>query len=283
MGLNPVSEAGIPAFLAYVVGAALRYVLVAGGTYWIFEIAFRQSWFQHRIQRAFPNSEDVRHEVRWSVVNMIFMGVFTMFLVQLVHDGWSQMYFDIGARGWGYFAASVVGGILGYDTWIYWQHRLLHTPWFFRHSHAIHHRSVNPTALSIYAFHPLESFLGNVYYLLLVLFVPMHPMALNLVVLPFVAYGILGHWGYEFFPRGFTRHPIFGWISTSTHHNMHHSHVGCNYGNWFNYWDRLMGTLHPDYHDYFDAVKERSVAMRSNAAIEATAPASPSLSNRKAA
>jgi len=92
-------------------------------------------------------------------------------------------------------------------------------------------------------------------------FVPIHPVALGLAGLYMFIIGINAHAGYEFYPRGFTRHWLLGWINTSTHHNMHHRYVGCNYGNWFNFWDSLMGTNHPAYHDTFDAVPRRRVVV----------------------
>jgi sterol desaturase/sphingolipid hydroxylase (fatty acid hydroxylase superfamily) len=68
---------------------------------------------------------------------------------------------------------------------------------------------------------------------------------------------VLGHLGYELFPRGFTKGRLTWWHNTSTHHNMHHSKSNCNYGLYFNWWDRLMGTNHREYHATFEAVKAR--------------------------
>jgi sterol desaturase/sphingolipid hydroxylase (fatty acid hydroxylase superfamily) len=38
---------------------------------------------------------------------------------------------------------------------------------------------------------------------------------------------------------------------------MHHRLVKCNYGLYFNIWDRLMGTNHPDYEKSFDQIVEK--------------------------
>jgi sterol desaturase/sphingolipid hydroxylase (fatty acid hydroxylase superfamily) len=84
--------------------------------------------------------------------------------------------------------------------------------------------------------------------------VPAHPLAVAAAgaYMYLVAFG--GHLGVELFPRGFTSHPLLGWINTSTHHNMHHSEIGCNYSVCFNLWDWVMRTNHPRYHARFDAV-----------------------------
>ena len=63
-----------------------------------------------------------------------------------------------------------------------------------------------------------------------------------------------GHCGHELMPSGFTRHWATKWFTTSTHHNLHHSDVRCNYGLYFTWWVRLMGTEHPQYHERFEGV-----------------------------
>jgi len=68
---------------------------------------------------------------------------------------------------------------------------------------------------------------------------------------------VMGHLGYELFPKGFASHRLFKWHNTSTHHNMHHRLVKCNYGLYFNFWDRVMSTNHPAYEESFDQVVEQ--------------------------
>src|SRR5947207_15938936 len=98
---------------------------------------------------------------------------------------------------WTYFGLSVVLGIVGYDAWFYWKHRLLHTPWLYRRAHRIHHRITNPTPFANFTHHPLEIVLGNAYFILLVLVVPVHPLALGLVSMFVFGWGMVAHLGYE--------------------------------------------------------------------------------------
>ncbi|MEO0917088.1 MAG: DUF2147 domain-containing protein, partial [Pseudomonadota bacterium] len=42
--------------------------------------------------------------------------------------------------------------------------------------------------------------------------------------------------------------------TTVTHHDLHHAHAGYNLGLYFTWWDRWMGTEHPNYHDEFRRV-----------------------------
>jgi len=49
-------------------------------------------------------------------------------------------------------------------------------------------------------------------------------------------------------------------MNTSTHHNMHHQRSNCNYGLYFNFWDRVMGTNDSRYELEFERIKERQRA-----------------------
>jgi len=255
-------EPSLWAYVDYLVGFSLRYLTLAGGLYWILQRAFRSRWLGFRIQHArpFPSGRTIAYEIRWSLVNACASGASMLVTYLLIREGHSAMYFGLAEYGWPYLGISALLCFLGYDTWIYWQHRWLHTPWLFRHVHSVHHHVEDPTPFAAFAHHPVETLMGNVYFVLFVVYVPIHPLALAAAGGVMFLIGLNAHSGYEFYPRGFTRHPLFQWINTSTHHNMHHSHTGCHYGNWFNYWDRLMGTNHPDYHATFAAVKTRAAA-----------------------
>ena len=47
------------------------------------------------------------------------------------------------------------------------------------------------------------------------------------------------------------------WINTSVNHNLHHQYFKGNYGLYFTFWDRMMGTIRNDYDQKFDEVKKR--------------------------
>jgi sterol desaturase/sphingolipid hydroxylase (fatty acid hydroxylase superfamily) len=117
-----------------------------------------------------------------------------------------------------------------HDTYFYATHRLMHTRALFRLLHSCHHKSITPTPWAILSFQPLETIFQFGFFALLVLFVPMHPA----VLLAYLFYDELvnaaGHSGHEFIPA-------------VTHHDLHHSKFHCNYGHYFNLWDRLMGTF----------------------------------------
>ena len=260
MASSGMFEPSIGAYLSYLGGFCLRYFGLAGGMYLLCYVAFRHRALAYRVQRTFPSRGLVAYEIGWSLLSAASTSLSTVLLYWLIRTDRSSVYTDTGLYGWPYLVFSVLLCIAGYDTWIYWQHRLLHTPWWFRHVHAALHRVRNPTPFAAFSQHPVETLMGNVYFVLFVVFVPMHPLAIAAAGGCMFMVSLVAHSGYEFYPRGFTRHPLFQWINTSTHHNMHHSHVGCNYGTWLNLWDRLMGTNHPAYHDTFEAVTAQRAA-----------------------
>jgi sterol desaturase/sphingolipid hydroxylase (fatty acid hydroxylase superfamily) len=123
--------------------------------------------------------------------------------------------------------------------------------------HKTHHLSVNPTPFAAYAFHPVEAVIEVAIIPLVAFTIPHHTSAITIFSLYSLLLNVIGHLGYEFFPRGFARHWLFKWHNTSTHHNMHHRLVKYNYGLYFNFWDRIMHTNHPNYEESFDEVVEK--------------------------
>jgi sterol desaturase/sphingolipid hydroxylase (fatty acid hydroxylase superfamily) len=83
------------------------------------------------------------------------------------------------------------------------------------------------------------------YYALAPFILPIPPLALIAHRLYDQVNGMLGHAGFEYFASSSTRWPSP--MVCVTFHDQHHSAFRFNYGNFTSIWDRLMGTLHPDY------------------------------------
>jgi sterol desaturase/sphingolipid hydroxylase (fatty acid hydroxylase superfamily) len=113
----------------------------------------------------------------------------------------------------------------------------------FKYAHAGHHKSIAPTPWAIYAFQPLEAAIQAVGIMLIVIFIPLHP----LMLLAFLWYDTLvntaGHTGYEVVPPTVSRSWFCRGFNTVAHHDAHHTNMRKNFGSFFNIWDRLMGTF----------------------------------------
>ncbi|MEM9011746.1 MAG: sterol desaturase family protein [Pseudomonadota bacterium] len=139
-----------------------------------------------------------------------------------------------------WFAVSVVA----FDTWFYWGHRLMHSKRLYKF-HFLHHRSVAPTVWSQYSDGEVDAFVMQSFYLFAPMILPLHPLVLIAHRTWDHINGQIGHSGFEYFADQTTRFPSP--MVCVTFHDQHHEHFRYNYANFFSFWDRLCGTLHPDY------------------------------------
>jgi sterol desaturase/sphingolipid hydroxylase (fatty acid hydroxylase superfamily) len=166
------------------------------------------------------------------------------------------LYTRVADHGWTWYWVSIVVTIFLHDTYFYWTHRLMHHPRLFPIFHRVHHLSHNPSPWAAYAFNPAEAFVQAGILPLTALLMPIHPLAFATFMMWEITRNILGHCGYEFHPRWLMKTPLKFFL-TPTHHTMHHETMRGNYGIYFNFWDRLMGTNHPHYEARFMEVTSR--------------------------
>jgi len=221
----------------------IRYVLFAG-------IAFL-AWYAMRregkLQSAMPRGAQIRRELAYSAIAVLVFGLVIGVISGYGIAPYTLVYLDVARYGWAYFWLSIPLVILAHDTYFYWTHRLMHTPALFRIFHGVHHLSRNPTPWTAYAFHPLESVVQALGLVLIIFIIPLHPTALLIFHTISTAINVYGHLGYELYPTGWAQHPLGRWINTSVAHNTHHDQARYNYGFYFLFWDRWMGTLDPSY------------------------------------
>ena len=233
-------------FGKYAIAASLAFVLL-----WI---VFREPMKRRKIQKRTAPASQLRREFLWSLSSVIVYGLVGIGIVLMIQGGWSRLYLSIDQEGWGYWAASLAAMIVLHDAWFYWTHRMMHHPRLFRFFHLTHHRSHNPSPWAAYSFAPPEALVQALFTPIALLLMPLHPSVLVIWGLHQIIRNVLGHSGYELFPRGTATHWFGKWINTHTHHDLHHSKGSGNYSLYFNWWDRAMGTLREDYEATFAAV-----------------------------
>ena len=243
---------------AEVFGADLmRYVVGAGGVYLIVNLGLAARLARQKIRASGPVSGQIFREFTASLRTVaIFAAVGTLIGLGS-RSGVIEIYHEIADYGWAYFAASIIILIVAHDAWFYWSHRLLHHRALFRRLHKLHHRSHNPTPFTSYSFDVGEAVVNAAFLPLALLLLPAHPVALFIFVTHMILRNALGHCGIEVFPIRASGKPLFGWLTSVTHHDLHHSHGRWNMGLYFTWWDRWMGTEHPDYHERFAEVAPR--------------------------
>ncbi len=235
----------------------LRYAIFAGVATFIFYYLLRDKIPHKKIQQKYPKMTKVWAEIKHSSHTAIIFGFLGMIIHVLTGNGMTHIYSDFSEYGIIYTLFSFVFIVFFHDAYFYWMHYAMHKIKPLMRFHAIHHKSYNPTPWAAMAFHPIEALVEFAFIPFLVVVMPFHPMVLMLFGMFSFFFNVLGHLGFEVFPKGFTTHPITKWINTSTHHNMHHKNGSANFGLYFNIWDRVMGTNHKNYEETFEEVANR--------------------------
>jgi len=240
-------------FVKYGIAESLQYLVIVTTVWLVLHVVFRKR-LAHRLIAEWPRRGDMPREIAYAAAALAIYAAGASAMLGLVGAGRIEVYSDPLAHGVVWLLASLPLLLLWQDFFLYVAHRLLHTRWLFRHVHAVHHRSRQPSPWSAYAVHPIEAVVNGSVLLTWLMFVPLHQDVLGLYLLHQVVRNAHGHSAIESLPAGFNRHAIGRWFTTSTHHHMHHESPGGNYGLWFTWWDRFFGTEHPDYMDRFDGL-----------------------------
>jgi len=235
----------------------VRYLFGAAGvalTYWV----LRRWTASRRIQQRAATFTDRRREFLLSVQTIAVFGVVDLIAFAGIASGAIPIHhgaFDIAV-----FGAQLIAMVVLHDTWFYWMHRGLHLKALFLKAHAAHHKSRTPTSWAAYAFAPLEAVCEALYVPILLFGIawisPVYPLAIFVFLGHQIARNAIGHSGHELAWPGFTRSRWTGWLTTTTHHDLHHSEGRYNFGLYFSWWDRMMGTEHPRYHERFEAAAQ---------------------------
>ena len=138
------------------------------------------------------------------------------------------------------------------DTYFYWTHRLMHHRRLFRWFHRTHHRSTNPNPWTTYSIGPLEAIVDSGASVLILMLIPTTGLALFIVQLD--QYGVRGvrpprlrtvAGGH----RQSLARPLDQYLGGAQRPTTRKARY--NYGWYFLFWDRMMGTLDPSYADSF--------------------------------
>jgi len=236
---------------------AARYLLVAGLAALFFYGWRRERRLASKIQGRWPRSSDYRREIGYSLLTFgVFIGVALVTHRGLL-QGHSRIYGEVAEHGWAWLGLSLGLVLVIHDACFYWAHRAMHHPRLYRAVHLVHHRSTNPTPWAAFAFHPIEAVFEALPIVGIAFLIPVHFGVLALSMFFMTVYNVYGHLGWELYPHGFARHPAGRFINTSVSHNHHHEKARDNYGLYFLWWDRWLGTLDPEYEARFDRIMER--------------------------
>ena len=225
-----IPETPLNQYVFLTIAGLTLYFTLSGISYLIFFV-----WGRKRFHPTYlPDQAANRSAMKWGVIGTIGNVVLMMPFHILIANGHSQIYWDIGEYGWGWLIASFVLYLVFTETCIYWAHRWLHTDKGYHWLHKHHHEWRVTTSWVSMAFHPLDSFLQALPHHLFGFIFPLYG-PIYLVMVSFVSV-----WSVMIHDRvSFVR---FKWINYTGHHTLHHWYYDYNYGQFFTFWDRLMGT-----------------------------------------
>jgi lathosterol oxidase len=238
----------VVAFWAYVL-----FFVFCSISYYIFFVRWKHI-FRPDSEPQVPVGQ-VRREIMlsmWSLPTIAFL-TSPWFMLQL--HGYSQLYIYDPTVTWTQTGLTVLAFIVFTDSCIYWIHRWEHTfPWIYKNIHKPHHEWKVPSPYASYAFHPLDGYAQSVPYHLFVIFCPMNVFVYMLMFVLVQLWTIGIHDSVDFIgdKKG-------SWISKivngSMHHTIHHSKFIYNYGQYFTFWDKLLGSHYEPCLDYEGAKK----------------------------
>lgn len=235
----------------------LRYFVFAGIAYLIFWVLGRKTWNHLFIQRVYPKAKKLWTEFKYSMSTVFIFSINGFIIHTLATNGHTRIYHDIGQHGLWWFLLSGMVMILFHDFYFYWSHRFMHLKAVYKHVHKVHHLSTNPSPWAAHSFHPLEALIQTVPFNIMVMTLPLHPAVIAFFMIHMIVRDVMGHLGYEFFPKGFLKSKWFNWLTSTTHHNLHHKNFHSNYGLYFSWWDNWMGTTDKAYESTFHEVTHR--------------------------
>ena len=203
-------------------------------------------WAVRRFEKrrvALPAEPVNRQEVLITCSTVLLNTVTT--IIGLFLWRWQIIHFrtDVGLWAW----LDVLVLLLMMDFAMYVLHRLAHHPWIFPLMHRLHHDYDRPRPLTLFILNPVENLAFGLLWLACISVYSASWLGMSIYLFLNVFSGTVGHLGVEPFPGWWAKTPFLRNIAGSTFHARHHQDLGCNFGFYTLIWDRLFGTLRPDY------------------------------------
>jgi lathosterol oxidase len=133
------------------------------------------------------------------------------------------------------------------DLLMYLLHRVAHTQPLYTLLHQFHHQYDRPRPLTLFALSPVENLAFGGLWLTVISVYHASWLGMSMYLMLNVFFGAVGHLGVEPFPQGWARKPLLRNLAGGSFHAQHHQDRKHNFGFYTLFWDRLLGTLRPDY------------------------------------
>jgi len=188
-----------------------------------------------------PNQEFL--EISVALKSIPMMAVPSSFIFVAEVRGWSLLYDGLEANITTllYNVFIIFFYLVFTDTLIYWIHRWEHHPVLYGPIHKLHHKWIISTPFASHAFYWADGFVQSLPYHIFVFLFPLNKLV-YLGLFLFVNFWTISIHDNVSVYEGSV-------LNGSEHHTVHHRQFNYNYGQYFTFWDRIMGTHRlPDFH-----------------------------------
>lgn len=251
-------------FIATYIALSVYYLAFAVPFFVVFWVWLKDRLKHRRIQqKPRADKKQIFKELRYSFLTILIITVVDTLIFSNGAEVYIKIYTDVSQHGWIYFALTTFFLFVVDDTYFYWMHRLMHTDLLYKRVHKVHHESLDTTPFTSFSFHPFEAILEQGTLLFVVLFsmlTPVHFASVIIWQMGNMLLNVVGHLGYEIYPKWLLDAPVLKWLAPTTHHNLHHMRFRGNYGLYFRWWDKIMGTEFDNFQETYRAIFQRETA-----------------------
>lgn len=189
-------------------------------------------------------------EVGVALFNVLLNTLTTLAGLWLWRRGIIEFRNDVGLLAF----ADVLVLLLGMDLLMYVLHRVAHTRVLYALLHQFHHRYDRPRPLTLFALSPAENIAFGALWLAFISVYDASWLGMSVYLVLNVLFGAVGHLGVEPLPASWARKPLLRNIAGASFHTQHHQDREHNFGFYTLFWDRLLGTVRPDYERHYGRV-----------------------------
>lgn len=216
--------------------------------YLVFSFLVDKMVASSKFQKVFSFKRHInqrKKEITLSFYSSIIFGVGMYYLYKL----WLNESFSLAGDDfplW-YHPLSIIFALLVHETYYYWLHRIMHHKNLYRLLHKGHHDSVEVSSWTSFSFDPLETIFQVLAFYLIIFTIPLHLYSILFMLMLMSLSATINHLNYEVYPKFFRHVFPFNQLIGATHHALHHKEFKTNYGLYFTFWDRWMGTQSKKY------------------------------------
>lgn len=182
--------------------------------------------------------KQVFYEIKHSLLSTVFFSLSGYLIGLFWQLNISQIYLKFDRYTLLYLPVSFLLYAFIHEFYFYFTHVFMHKPKYYRKVHAVHHFSQRTTPWASFSFHPYECLVHAAFLPIMVLIIPIHPVVLIAYLTFMTLTAISNHLGVELIKLKF----ITNYFISGTHHDLHHEKFNGNYGLYFCFIDKWMGT-----------------------------------------